>query len=522
MAGKLLVLGGTILSVLLYLWGARRASARVNSLILNLFSAYALIWVGFTVYLWFNHINFPLNLEAMELLILQHLRRLMSGLPIYVAPAPDFVPLVYAPLYYYLSVPFAWLFGANLFTLRLVAILGMLGAGIVIFLAVRRHTASTWWAIMAVGLFAASYRAMDTYLDNAHSDSWLLFTVLLGCYLIDLNRSRATNLLGVFVLVVSFWFKQHGALFAVGGVLYLTWREGIKHSWMYWALATLFGPLLYALAPALMFGAHFHYYTLIVPSQWSAVNFAGFKRYLGYAIKNYLVLAASGTTAVFTLLLRFPRLKRVNIWYFTFPFAVLSGFLGAMDDGSNNNIFIPIATWFILTGVFGLQYAAENIPLVKTWALHLLAVGASFALLFYNPASVVVSRAAPQAYRDFIQYLNSLDGRVYAPWIGPLQDGYEFYPAVHWVPMEDLIRGPGVDEYNHPTTRKLLDPVLHPNGAAYILMNYPLEDDVLLSFLLEDYQLKEDLGERFAPLSTLPKRFNLQYPRYLYEYVPPR
>jgi hypothetical protein len=86
--------------------------------------------------------------------------------------------------------------------------------------------------------------------------------------------------------------------------------------------------------------------------------------------------------------------------------------------------------------------------------------------------------------------------------------------------MEDLIRGPGVNEYNHPVTRSLLEPVLHPQGKAYILMNYPLENDPLLSFLLEDYSLKKDLGDRFAPLSTLPKRFNLEYPRYLYEYKP--
>jgi hypothetical protein len=86
--------------------------------------------------------------------------------------------------------------------------------------------------------------------------------------------------------------------------------------------------------------------------------------------------------------------------------------------------------------------------------------------------------------------------------------------------MEDLIRGTGVDENNHPVTRDLLNDVLHPNGNAYILMNYPLENDPLLSFLLNEYKLKEDLGDRFAPLSTLPKRFNLEYPRYLYEYSP--
>ncbi|GAB4458676.1 MAG: hypothetical protein Kow0070_12620 [Anaerolineales bacterium] len=505
-------------AALVYLIGARRGAQALSGLALNLFAAYALAWVAFTVYIWFNHVNFPLNLEAMELLVVQHLRRIMAGLPLYAEPSSDFVSLAYAPLYYYFSVPFAWVFGANLFTMRLVAILGMLGAGAVIFAAVRRHTSSNWWALMAVGLFAAAYRAMDTYLDNAHSDSWLLFTALLGLYLIDLKRSRATNLLGVFLLVVSFWFKQHGAIFAAGGVLYLTWRDGLKSSWMYWALAGLLGPVLYALAPSLWFGPWFHYYTLTVPSHWSGFSFAGIKRYIGYAVKNYFVLAGAGGIASLYFLVK--KLRNVNVWYFTLPFAMLTGVMGALDEGSNNNIFIPMATWFIITGVLGLQYATENFAPVKKRAMHLLALGASFALLFYNPVSVLVSPRAAEAYRDLVQYLNSLDGAVYAPWIGPLESGYEFFPAVHWVPMEDIIRGPGVDTYNHPVTRGLLEDVIHPRGPAYILMNYPLENDPLLGFLTEEYKLKEDLGSRFAPLSTIPKRFNLEYPRYLYEYVP--
>jgi hypothetical protein len=86
--------------------------------------------------------------------------------------------------------------------------------------------------------------------------------------------------------------------------------------------------------------------------------------------------------------------------------------------------------------------------------------------------------------------------------------------------MEDLIRGRGVDTYDHPNTRGLLDAVIHPKGTAYILTNYPLENDPLLSFLLDDYALETDLGGRFSALTTLPKRYTLEYPRYLYKYQP--
>src|SRR5512143_1676389 len=146
----------------IYVLGTRRNLGWLTSLIRNLIALYAVAWVLFVVFLWFNHANFPLNLEAMELTVVQHLKRVMNGQLIYITPSPDFVPLAYAPLFYYFSVPFAWIFGANLFTMRLVAILGMLGSGIVIFLAVKNQTRSLWWGIIAAGLFAAAYQVMDT------------------------------------------------------------------------------------------------------------------------------------------------------------------------------------------------------------------------------------------------------------------------------------------------------------------------------------------------------------------------
>jgi len=426
--------------------------------------------------------------------------------------------LAYAPLYYYLSVPFAWIFGSNLFTMRLVAILGMLGAGVTIFLAVRKNTRSFWWGIIVVGLFASAYRVMDAYLDNAHSDSWLLFTVLAGCYLIDLNKSRKHNLVGVLLLITSFWFKQHGAIFAIGGVLYLTWRDGLKSALIYWALAALLGPVLYVVAPVLLFGNQFHYYTYTVPSHWSELTFGAVKRYIGFIVKNYFVLAGIGGAASLYFLIK--RMKSISIWYFMLPFAMLSGFMGALDPGSNNNVFIMMGMWFIVTGIMGLHDFMEQYSFVNKWALHLVALALTFGLFFYVPSSVLVSPKASESYQDFVGYLKSLDGPVYAPWIGQLEDGYTFAPSVHWVPMEDLIRGPGVDESNHPTTRFLLDSVIHPAGPAYILMNYPLENDPLLGFLLDEYTLDTDLGDRFIALKTLPRRFDLQYPRYLYRYAP--
>ena len=236
---QLLLTAGAVLIWLLYvvsqLLFSRHSSAgeqrttQLSHFFYGLLTLYAVGHIFFVGYAWFNRLYFPLNLETMELLKLQHVKRLLAGLPLYVEPSPEFVPLVYNPLYYYLVLPFTQWFGVNLPTLRIVSIAGAVGAYVVVFLAVsydvqRLNRAPSngwldrpaWWGLLAAGLMAAAFRVMDTYLDNAAADSCTLFTILLGCYLIGLRHSRLVNLLGLLSLIAAFWLKQYGAFFTIG------------------------------------------------------------------------------------------------------------------------------------------------------------------------------------------------------------------------------------------------------------------------------------------------------------------
>lgn len=508
----------TAASSAVYAYGNRRGILSIHRFFPKLIALYASIQLLLLVFLVFNHAAFPLNLEAMESTVLVHVKRLLTGLPIYPEPASDYIALAYTPLYYIVSAPFTWIFGANLFSLRLVAILGLAGSTLMIFLAVRRASDSRWWGLIAAGIFAAAYRAMDTYLDNAHSDSWMLFCILLGCYLIEQNRSRTRNLAGVLLLVAAFWFKQPGALFAAAAVLYLTLRDGWRNSWLYWIVAGLSGPLPYLAAPFAFLGPRLHYFTWTIPRQWVEFSLDAIGRLLHYILTAYPVLALTSSVAAGYALVR-SRLK-TSIWYFLLPVAAFSGVTGALDSGSNNNVFITFGVWLIITGMIGLQQLTTRIPMIERRGLHLLALSISFVLLAYDPAPLIVSPQADAAYQELTAYVSSLDGSVYAPWLGELPVGNTLSPTAHWVPLTDLVRRPGVDIAGSDLIRQLLDPVIHPPGKAYILMNYPLETDAALGFLTEHYQLQTDLGDRFAALSTLPKRFNLAWPRYLYRYIP--
>ncbi len=474
--------------------------------------AWAALMILFVVYLWYDHVGFPGQLDLMEGVILQHVAQAAHGLPVYPVPTPAYVPLAYNPLYYYLSVPFTWAFGLDLPALRLAAIAGMALAGVIIYLAVRDRTGSAWWGLIGVGLYATAYRVMDAYLDNAHSDSWLLAAALAGTYVIQRATTRAGRLGGVVLLVLSFWFKQHGALFAIGGVAYLTWLEGWRRPsryWPYWAVAVALGPLPYLLATQWPFGADFHYFTWYVPRGWSRVNGETFDRVFRFATNNYLpLLVAAGVPFVRAARGREP----FTVWHVQFFVGVASAVMGSLDWGSSDNVFILFGAFVIVLGTFGL---AE----LKPRAMQALAIAVAFTPLTYAPQTVILSRHAPAAFADLVDTVRQLSGPVYAPDIGEFGGPALFFPGAHWVAVEDMARGPGHTPADHARAYALLEPALHPAGTAYLLTSTPLDSMTAPVSLLKDrYALVCDFGTRFAALRGLPKRYDHEFPRYLYQY----
>jgi hypothetical protein len=476
-------------------------------LALGAWSVLMLLFVGF---LWADHITFPGLLDLMEGTILQHVAQAAHGLPVYPAPTPAYVPLAYNPLYYYLCVPFTWVLGLDFPALRLVSILGMALAGYVIYAAVRDRTASAWWGLIAVGLYATAYRVMDAYLDTAHSDSWLLATALAGSWALDRATTRGGRMLGIVLLVLSFWFKQHGALFALGGLLYVTRVDGWRKSLPYWAVATLLGPVAYLAAVRWPFGVDFHYFTWSVPSGWSHVNVETFARVIRFVAGNYLPIVAAALLPVAAALRgRSP----VRIWQIQFVAGVASLLMGSLDWGSSDNVFIPFGAFTIVLGTIGLA----GLPGLASGALQAAAVAIAFVPLMYAPQTVIVSRHAGAAYADLVSTVRALPGPVYAPGIGQFPGPPLFSPGAHWVALEDMLRGPGHGAPDSAAARALIDPVADAPGEAFILTNTPhTMETPPLNALDRRYALVEDFGTRFADLAGLPKRYDHKYPRYLY------
>ena len=511
---------GLILAAPAFLLVALEASPlgrrlRLERFVPRLLAAIAAGCLLFVAFLAYQHARFPFALDLMEYPMLQHVMRAVRHQPIYVAAQPGFVPFAYNPLFYFAAVPLVRIFGPGLLALRLLTILGALGTVLVLFIAVSGRTGSRWWGLMAAGLFAAAYRVMDAYQDTVHSDPLMILAALLGTWLIGRNRSRLWDWIGMLVLIAAFWFKQHGALFAMGGVSYLLWRDGWRRSWPFLMLAALLGPALYLFAGRALFGPEFHYYTEAVPRSWSIFDAGTILRPLAFFGRWYPLLLVS---AVWFVLNRCAAdWRKPSALLFQFPFAILTAFLGALDPGSSNNVFVPLGVWLLLAGTLGFHAFATHPGPWPHPRLARLALLLSFAALAYDPRSVLTSARAGAEAADLVRVIRALPGTTYAPDLGQPPGDLRFMPAAHWIALDDIMRGNARDSL---VVEAVLAPALHPPGRAWLLTYRRLESYSCLRSLWPCYVMDTNLGERFLALEGLERRWPLGWPRFLYRYDP--
>ena len=147
---------------------------------------------------------YPFDLEWIESGILVSVDRLHHGLPLYTAPSLNYIPYLYAPLYFYVCAAVAKVTGVSFFTLRLVSTMSALATLALLFAFVRTETRDTLASLAAMGLFAAMYPVSGAWFDIGRVDSLFLFLFLLALFC-----TRYTHpLLAALVWTLAFQTKQ--------------------------------------------------------------------------------------------------------------------------------------------------------------------------------------------------------------------------------------------------------------------------------------------------------------------------
>ncbi len=369
-------------------------------------------------------IRYPFQLEWVEGATATASQWILSGHFLYERLSLQFTPLLYNPLYFYVSAIFSAVLGAGFLAPRLVSVLATIGTCFVIFHMVRRETTSLVGALAAAGFYAATFKVTGVWMDVARVDSLLVLWLLLATYWAR-RVPGVKGALGCAALLALAYFTKQSALpffIAFGGYYLLESRR----AWLvYWPSVVIF----------------------VLGTAWllDVVSGGWYSFYAWYVVRNTVldVLAIQAFWQLdllgnvpFALAVALVALALLGDPFAHSPEGLRSRLYGALTAGALvsswwnrsfaaayvNALMPMMACLGVLLGLaLGLPKPAHGRALVH-WGVLLLAA-AQFVKLVYDPRTVLPTARDERAGQDMLALLRSYPGDVFVA-------GGSYYPAL--------------------------------------------------------------------------------------------
>lgn len=471
----------------------------------------------------FFRIKYPFALEWIEGSAVNHVRRILSGQKLYVSPSLKFVPGLYTPLYFYLSAVVSYFFGVvGFIPLRFVSFVSSLGCFYIIFLMVKRETGSTFPAVLASGLFAATFRISGGWFDIARVDSLFLFLLLAGLFLIRFKGSAKSHVLAGIFFSLSFLTKQTALIVSLPIMLYCLYSNWRRAPFF---IATVAG--IVVLGTFFLNWIHdgwYLYYTFRMPAHHPVAQ-SMYKDFWIFDMLEHLFVACS--LSVYYLCNRMKNSPKGGALFYV---SMSVGMVGAawisrLHSGGYPNVLFP--AYAAISILFGL--AAHNVlefaqskSLGKKRSLEVsvyLVCIVQFIFLGYNPLRQIPTREDLMAGRELVQMMELVEGDIFIP-------GHNYLNAMagkkihaHAMAMNDMLRGEKdqnrmnlVSEFKEAFRGKKFDLVIL--DTAFYLRNWLDESDIdgyRLAGYCRNNRPVFDREQVFRPVSGLPTRPNYIY-----------
>jgi hypothetical protein len=362
-------------------------------------------------------IRYPYELEWLEGAVLQSCSHLLRGLPLYPPPSLAYTPLNYPPLYFMLSAAAMLVMGEGFAAMRAVSLASALALFAMVFLFARRVTGRAWAGGLAVGLFAACYRAGGAWLDVGRLDSLSLALLLGGTLVLDADRRPWRGPILSALLVVLAFLAKPTALVMFHPVL--IWsaiderRRGIR-------LACLLAAGLLAAVFALdaWSAGGFSYYTFAVasrrPFEW---RLAG-----QFPLHDFLLPLAPALAVVgAALAVRATRrpLRPLGTFFSLAAGSVAATWVLRTHIGCYENVLIPVhlSVMSLAAVAYARLVRAAPVSNAARWLAPLAGVAlvAQLALLAWDPR-LQIPTARDRAEGDaLVENLRGRPGRVLVP-----------------------------------------------------------------------------------------------------------
>jgi hypothetical protein len=385
-----------------------------------LLPAIAVFYILLYIFVAISRMSYPYELEWMEGRSLEHVHRLLAGQSIFPAPSVNFIPLTYTPLYFYVSSISALFFGDNFFSLRLVSFAASLGIITLIYIYVKRETNSGYFAVLAAGLFAATFRLNGFWFDIARVDSLFLLFLLWGIYFVRFGKSSRSIVIAAVFFSLSFFTKQTAFILISPLVIYLLFTNW-KHCVLYIiSMIILILGISYTLE--IIYNYWYNLYTFVVPYSLSKyLALFKLKQFIRTCLLLPLPFALIATCYYFI-----SKLKAKEIKIFFFYFCIFVGLFGGslpsfFNVGGYYNDLMPVhlaITLLFAVGLVALMNIIHNMRGEKSFILSLIVYILcifQFYLLAYDPFKFIPCKEDASAGDELVAKIASIKGDVLIP-----------------------------------------------------------------------------------------------------------
>lgn len=461
-------------------------------------------------------IRYPYELEWIEGGILQHVQRVMAGLPIYTTPTLEWTPLIYGPLYYYVSAAAARAMGDGFLPLRLVSFGSSVGIAVLLFWLIRRETGSRLAGFFAGAFFIAGYKTMGSWYDVARVDGVFVFLLIGAIVVYRCFRGTKSALVGAALLSLAFLAKQTTLLAILPMVAWGLWRQ--RNRTLLFALPAGGAIAVMVIVAQARTDGWFLYYTMGLAGRHPLVK----SMFIDFWIGD--VLAPSSIAVLFAATFFFlgkdmTTQPMIGTRPREFYGAVAIGLGGAawasrLHDGGWFNVLMPgFAALAILFGL-GIDAVLRVID-ARAGALRSRLVGIVFlgiALQFirtaYNPFQEIPSRADRLTGDRIVETLARAPGDVFVPDHPYLAERAGKRGTAHRAALADILR---IED----ARAKELDSQLSEEFRSRHFVAALIDNSHSLPMLGDDFERADDLirDDSFWPVVGVKTRPSILFVR---------
>jgi dolichyl-phosphate-mannose-protein mannosyltransferase len=386
----------------------------LTAVVLTGSALYVLVYVGVAL----ARIRYPFELEWMEGGMVEHVRRIVEGRPLYAKPTLEFVSFLYPPGYYLASAAVACVTGVGFFPLRLVSFLSSLGVLALLATLARKETGAWAPGVLAAGIFAATYARSGAWLDLARLDSFYML-VLLGASAALLHaRSRAWGLLAGLLVAAAFFTKQSAVVALSPLLVHRAFTERRLALWSGAAALLAVGAGLLALEA--LTGPWFRYYCFTLPAHHPRLPGGWWKFWIHDLLPA--LPAAVPLAAAAAVWRRSASLPLLAVGLVASSWSVRSVY------GAEVNNLLPA-----LAGVALLASTLTRYPVARDVLL-----AGQLLWLVYSPPALVPKAADRLAGDEVVRRLALIEGDVFIPHHGYLARRAGKAETAHTLAMDNV------------------------------------------------------------------------------------